>query len=305
APRQEKVLELVKRDYHWNLQAEENLHEDLEQGQHQILPARAHLEFQLRKTIGEETGQIGFVVEECHTAKAGLQVLPHETSGIVCFGLRDVLADQVAELLGVNMAFGAKAAQGAPAFGTAPQQAAGCRPGQAFKEELGAFLGRHAAQAQFLRPPSEQGHGEQLHLLLVRHSCDGLVNEPAANFLADDLQGPDALLPASAQKRIDHLKKQVFQEIGILLIGPRRYQHLPAAVVAMLDRVEQVGLARSLVAEHRHDFGMNVGIVSVQINDAQKLLALLGKQFRHMKTGTNVVVGVARKVVSKRVAGAP
>src|SRR5215831_8241710 len=44
---QQQIFELVKGHDHRHLEAEENLHEHLEQCQHQVLPAGPHLEIQL------------------------------------------------------------------------------------------------------------------------------------------------------------------------------------------------------------------------------------------------------------------
>ncbi len=62
--------------------------------------------------------------------------------------------------------------------------------------------------------------------------------------------------------------------------------------------------ASPLVAQDRDDFGVHRGIIAIQIDDAQQLVALGGKQLRNVITGTDLIVGVAREVVPKRIARA-
>ena len=68
----------------------------------------------------------------------------------------------------------------------------------------------------------------------------------------------------------DDLKQQVFEKIGVFLIRTRRHQKLPGAARTVLDRVEQMRLARSLVAKDRHHFGVRSQRLPVEIDDAQK-----------------------------------
>src|SRR5262249_29589783 len=92
-------------------------------------------------------------------------------------------------------------------------------------------------------------------------------------------------------------------EVGVLLVDAGRDQHLPGAAVAVLDGVEQVGLAGPLVAEHRHDLGVRGRVVAVQVDDAEQLVALTGEQLGDVVAGADLVVGVAGEVVAERVAG--
>ena len=65
-----------------------------------------------------------------------------------------------------------------------------------------------------------------------------------------------------------------------------------------------MGLARPLVAEHRHDLGVRRRVVPIEIDDAEKLLALRGEQFRHVVTGAHLIIRVTGKVVAEGVARA-
>jgi hypothetical protein len=66
--------------------------------------------------------------------------------------------------------------------------------------------------------------------------------------------------------------------------------------------VEQVGLACPLVAEDGDNLGVGLGVVAIEIDDGEELLALAGIQFRHVVTGADIVVGVTGEVVAERVA---
>ena len=114
----------------------------------------------------------------------------------------------------------------------------------------------------------------------------------------------DAALFAAAQKSVDDLEQQVFEKVGVLLVYAGRDQQLPGALAAMLDRVQQVGLARPLVPEHRDHLGVGGGVIAVQVDDVQEQVAFRGVQLRHVVTRANVVIRVAGEVVAKRIAGA-
>src|SRR5436309_6037896 len=84
--------------------------------------------------------------------------------------------------------------------------------------------------------------------------------------------------------------------------GPGRNKQLPISL-AMFDRVQQMRLARALVAKDRHDFGMSRWIRAIQIDHAKELIALTGKQFGYVVTTAYFIVRVPRKIIAKRIAG--
>ncbi len=79
---------------------------------------------------------------------------------------------------------------------------------------------------------------------------------------------------------------------------------MPASFAAVLDRVQQVGFARALVAQDRHDLGMIGRLVAVQIDYAEELLALQGKQFGNVESGADLVIGIAREEIAEGIARA-
>ncbi len=68
----------------------------------------------------------------------------------------------------------------------------------------------------------------------------------------------------------------------VALIGAGRDQQLPGALGAVLDRVQQMGLAGAFAAQHGHDLGVRRRRVAVQIDHAQELLAFAGEQLRNV-----------------------
>jgi hypothetical protein len=73
--------------------------------------------------------------------------------------------------------------------------------------------------------------------------------------------------------------------------------------MAVLDGVQQVGLAGPLVAKYGNDLRVRRGVVAIQVHDAEKLVPFAGEQFRHVIAGTDLVVGIAGEIISERVAG--
>ena len=96
-------------------------------------------------------------------------------------------------------------------------------------------------------------------------------------LFAGELQGSISFLLAAAQESIDELEKEIFEEIAVFLVDAGRDQQLPGSFVAVLDRVQQVRLARPLVTQDRHHFRMRARVVAVEIDDAEKLVALGGE----------------------------
>ena len=89
--------------------------------------------------------------------------------------------------------------------------------------------------------------------------------------VADVLHRPTALLLPTPQQRVDDLEQEVFQEVGVLLEHPRRDQQLPLTAAAVLDAVQQVRLARPLVAEHRNHLRVRAWVAAVEIDDREQL----------------------------------
>ncbi len=298
APGQQQVLKLVKGDHDRDLEVAEDLHQHLEQRQHQIAAGRADLEGQLREAVGEEVGQRRLVAEQGRPAEAGEDRPTHQAGGVVRLGPLDVGGDQLARL------FGGQAGLVDSPLGRnrgARNRGAG---GEGVQQPGGAVLRAGAAQAELARPLAQALGREQGDALDRRHLGQRPPEQPAAQLVADEVQRPYALLPPAAEQRINNLIQQVFEEVGVLLVDAGGDEQLPSAFGAVLDRVQQVRLAGPLVAEHRHDLGVGGRVVAVQVHDAEQLVALGGEQLGDVVAGADLVVGVAGEVVAERVAGA-
>ena len=92
---QQQVFELIERGHDGNLQAQEDLHQDLEESKHEVLPGRPHLEFELREAIREEAGQLRLVSEKRCPGEPLIDVPAHEAGGIVRLRALDVVAEQL------------------------------------------------------------------------------------------------------------------------------------------------------------------------------------------------------------------
>ena len=299
AAHQQQILELIERHHDRNLQAEEDLHQYLEQREHEVLAAGTDLEVQLGEAVGEEVGQVGLIAEQGGAGETLVHVPAHQAGGVVRFGAVDVLENKVTGAVAFEVALGAQTAE----RGETARVAA--RPRQHVDHPLRAFLGLPSAEAELARPAAESGRGEQVKLLVARRGAQGALQKPAAEVFADVLQRPLAALFAAAQERVDHLKQQILEEIRVFLISARRDKQLPSAVGAMLDRVQQVRLARALVAEHGDHLRVRSRIVAIEVDDREELGALAGEQLRHVIAGADLVVGVAGKVIAERVADPP
>jgi hypothetical protein len=287
---EEQVFELIEGDNHGHLEMEKDLHEDFGQGEDEVLPARANLVLQFREAVGQEAGKIGLVAEERSPDEA-LVDPPADLAGrVVDLGAVDVGADQLARPGKVEADLRARLADGAAA-GNAERA----------DEPLGALLGLPAAQPEPPRPAGQRRGGEQLEPLRRVERFERLPQEPAGQLLADELDRPAAALRPTAEERVDDLEQDVFEEVGPLLVRPGSDKKLPAVGRAVLDRVEQVGLARPLVAEHGDDLGVRRRVVAVQIDDGQKLLALARVQLRDVVAGADLIVRVAGEVVAEGV----
>src|SRR5207253_6290453 len=118
------------------------------------------------------------------------------------------------------------------------------------------------AQAELACPPAQPGRGEQVELIVARRGAQGKMEEFPTQVLADVFQRSFAALLAAAQKRVDHLKEEILEKLRVLLIRSRRDEQLPGAAGAVLDRVQKVGLARALVAEHGDHLRVRARIVA-------------------------------------------
>ena len=152
---------------------------------------------------------------------------------------------------------------------------------------------------------AEAGRREHVEPNLRRHFAQGGDEQPADDVFADVIERPHAALLAAAEQRVDDLEEQVFEEIAVFLVNAGRDEHLPGAVAAVLDGVEQVGLARALVAQDRHDFRMGHRIVAIEIDDAEQQVALGGVKFGNVVACADLVVRIAREVIAERVPGPP
>ena len=139
--------------------------------------------------------------------------------------------------------------------------------------------------------------------MVAGQRAESAAEQPANQLAAHEFQRPGPLLLAAAQERVDDLEQQVFQKLAVLLISPRRHQQLPGAVAAMFDRVEKVRLTRPFIAEHRHHLRVRRRIVTIEIDDAEELLALRGVELGDVVARADFIVRVAGKVVAKWVPG--
>ena len=160
-----------------------------------------------------------------------------------------------------------------------------------------------AAQAEPARPLAQARSRKQVQHLVAGQRAESAAEQPANELAAHEFQRPGPLLLAAAQERVDDLEQQIFQELAVLLISPRRHQQLPGAVAAMLDRIQKVRLARPFVAEHRHHLRVCRRIVTIEIDDAEELLALRGVELGDVVARADFIVRVAGKVVAKWVPG--
>src|SRR5262249_25107508 len=225
------------------------------------------------EAVGQEGGQVALVGKQ-HRAGEPLEDVPaHQPGGAVGLGAIDVALDQLQGAGGLE----AGLVQG-PADG-ARLERQGQGGGQVGDEPLDALQGLAGAQAEAAGPPPAQaGGGEEVESLGLVQRAQGGTEEPADEQLAGVLQGPGVLLPAAAEQGVDELEEQVLEEVGVLLVDARGDQQLPGALRAVLDRVEQVGLAGALVAQHRDDLGVGGGGQAVEVDDGQELLALEGEK---------------------------
>ncbi len=220
-----------------------------------------------------------------------------EAGRVVRLAALDVLADHVAGLLGGDAGLLAQPAQG---LGWRGQ---GRRRVEVHDEPLRAFLGLAAAEAEASSPTAEAGGWKDFEPLGRRQGFQGLSQQLPHEQVADRVQRPQVLLLAAAEQGVDDLEQQVFQEFGVALVSARRDQQLPLAAGAVLDRVQQVRLARALVAQHGNDLGVHARRGAVQIDDVEQLLAFTAKQLGDVVEGANLVIGIAGEVVAERIAG--
>ena len=147
------------------------------------------------------------------------------------------------------------------------------RPGggrELLGEPVGALLGLGGAEAEPARPLAEPGRGEQVHALIRGERLERRAELLPHEQLADGGERPDALLLAAAEQRVEHLEQQILEEVGVFLVNAGRDDELPRAAGAVLDRVEQVRLARALIAEDGDDFGVRERVVAVEVDDGEE-----------------------------------
>ena len=173
----------------------------------------------------------------------------------------------------------------------------------ALGEPLGPFVGLGAADAELARPAADARQREEVHLAVGREVAHGRGEEAAGEHFADEFERPHALLPAPAEEGVDDLEEQVFEEVRVLLEHAGRDEQLPRPGAAVLDAVQQVRLARALVAEDRDDLGVRRRVRPVLIDDREEQFAFGLVEVVHVEAGADVVVRVAGEVVPKRVAG--
>ena len=140
---------------------------------------------------------------------------------------------------------------------------------------------------------AEAGGREEVELFRRAQVAQRDAELPADELLADVFERPHALLLSTPEQRVDDLEQQIFQEIRVLLIHAGRDEQLPRAFGAVLDRMQQVRLARSFVADHRHNFRMRARVAAVQVHHAEELIALLRKELGNVIAGTILVIGIA------------
>ncbi len=115
-PGQEQVFQLIEGGHHGNLQAAEHLHQHLEKGQDQVLPAGPDLEVQFRETEGDKVSQRRFVAFEDGSSEALMDVPAHEAGGVVRLCSLDVPTHQLPGPVRIEPCFRANPAKGAWRF---------------------------------------------------------------------------------------------------------------------------------------------------------------------------------------------
>ena len=125
-------------------------------------------------------------------------------------------------------------------------------------------------EAEPPRPAAEARRREQVDLLGRRQVAQRDAEQPAHELVADVLERPDALLLAAAEQRVDDLEQQVFEEVGVLLVDAGRDEQLPRPAAAVLDRVQQVRLARPPCCRGPGTTSrVRRRVVAVQVDDAR------------------------------------
>ena len=76
---------------------------------------------------------------------------------------------------------------------------------------------------------------------------------------------------------VDQLKEEILEEVRIFLIAAGRDEQLSGAFAPVLDGVQEVRLARALVAEHGHDLGVRGRLIAIQVHQSVELFALPGE----------------------------
>jgi hypothetical protein len=295
-PGQQQVFELVERDHHRRLQRPEDLHQHLEEREHKVLSRGSNLERHLDEVVGQEVGERGLFLQKMGTGEPAIDLAAHQPGDVVGLGLLDVRLDEhhcrVDRDPGLGQCLGNRhwPATELPV------------PTDVINQPLTPLQRLTNSEAEFPRPPAQAGRGEQLQPLIVGQTGECIAQQSADDVLADMFQRPNSALFAAAKQRVNDLEKQVFEEVRVLLVNPRRDQELPGTVSAVLDRVQQVRLAGALVAEYRNDFRVRARVVSVQVNDREQKPALARVQVGDVVPRAHLIVRVAREVVPEGIA---
>ena len=183
---------------------------------------RPDLEVQLGEAVGQEVGEVGFVAEQGGPGEALVRMCRRIRPAVLCASVWSTWAhDEVAGLLRVEPGLGQRLRQrhrrpaeaGMPARWSASHwrvPAACVRP-------------RPSRRAQRPRPGAGTGRPcrRQSGPASAAPRCRRTSSSPTYS------SGRDALLLAAAEQRVDDLEEQIFEEIGVLLVGARRDEQLP------------------------------------------------------------------------------
>ena len=263
-------------------EAAQDLHQHLEQGQHEVLPASAGPGTPARRSrrSGSWPGR--------PRRRAGR---PGRSPGR-CGGAsgRRCCAPRSARRAGTPAR--RRARRRAPASSAAPDATApACdrRRWTALSVSISHCVRSwacDAAEAEPPRPAAQARRREQVEPLRpasVRVRALPSSRRTSCSPTYSSGRTPFCLPPPSSVSMI--WNSRYSRKSRVLLVGAGRDEQLPGAVGAVLDRVQQVRLARPLVAEDRHHLGVRRRVVAVQIDDAEQLVALARRTVRGRGSG--------------------
>jgi hypothetical protein len=158
AASEQQIFQLIEGDDDRHLQMPEEFHERLEEGQHQVLPRRADVEFNLGEAIGEEIRQVRFLLEQDGLGEMQADGLAHDAMRVVAVGLGEMSREHFERPLGGKIGFGERLRQRCRDAVQAEMAT------QAFGEPFGAFGGLSLTDAEPPRPATDPRRREEIDL---------------------------------------------------------------------------------------------------------------------------------------------